>query len=538
MNLFQLASQLHCRPWRIRLHGIRSQRVDLARTKVVCKVSSRKHWTIAHRIKAKKIAHSAALRQQAFFEGKVDDSRPRWRIVQLMSHWHKKEAIRFEEQRAKEAKERLGYLKACNFEEYLKLVQKTKSTRIHEILAKTDHCLRTLTTRLHGGTQKSALQLNKNHGIDGAKIMDLKESTSAWDCLAEKLQADISSQPPLLTGGQLSGYQMQGLRWMVGLHQHGMNGILADEMGLGKTIQVIALLAHLHEKGTENAPYLIITPATLLDNWENELRKWAPSVVVFSHKGKAESRLELLDSTLQQKRRAFSVLLTTYELVMGKFDTLRFSKIKWEYIIVDEGHRLKNVDCKLVKELKKFKSRHRLLLTGTPLQNDIKELWALLNFLMPNLFDSGGDFKEWFAPDLEGTSLDVEETMLITTRLHQVLRPFMLRRLKEHVMKELPEKVIHTIKVPPSAYQQALNKMLEVELTIGLSRSVGTVKGVNNIVMELRNVANHPMISRMHIDGSEQDLPKHPLPPEVRLCSKLEVLDRILLKLHAAKHKV
>eukprot|EP00884_Botryococcus_braunii_P002024 jgi/Botrbrau1/11822/Bobra.0224s0019.1 len=87
---------------------------------------------------------------------------------------------------------------------------------------------------------------------------------------------------------------------------------------------------------------------------------------------------------------------------MGKFDTLRFSKIKWEYIIVDEGHRLKNVDCKLVKELKKFKSRHRLLLTGTPLQNDIKELWALLNFLMPNLFDSGGDFKEWFAPDLEG----------------------------------------------------------------------------------------------------------------------------------------
>jgi len=226
--------------------------------------------------------------------------------------------------------------------------------------------------------------------------------------------------------------------------------------------------------------------------------------------------------------------------------------------VIDEGHRLKNAGCKLNGELRAYKADHRLLITGTPLQNNLEELWSLLNFLMPGTFDSSDDFKVWFGGTMEspgprsvndchGPSDDVdsdddavhaallneEEVLIVTNRLHQVLRPFILRRLKDAVVADLPAKVEHVIRCRPSAYQSALFSAVEEHL----SRK-GGVRGVSNVLMELRCISNHPLISRLHPDGAEDSLPRHPMPAEIRLCGKLEVLDRLLLKLKAAGHRV
>jgi SNF2 family DNA or RNA helicase len=261
----------------------------------------------------------------------------------------------------------------------------------------------------------------------------------------------------------------------------------------------------------------------------------------------------------------FHVVLTSYEYLMGKADRPRLSNIPWSYIIVDEGHRLKNAACKLNGELRAYSAAHRLLLTGTPLQNNLNELWALLNFLMPSLFGSSEDFATWFGgadktktsraergggedPGNDGNEsaddelddarhadmLSEEETLIVTSRLHQVLRPFMLRRLKESVAGELPTKTERLLACAPSPYQQGLFAALEARLG-----APGGVRGVSNTLMELRTICNHPLITRLHQDGAEHSmLPPHPLPPEIRLSSKLEILDRILLKLKAANHRV
>jgi SNF2 family DNA or RNA helicase len=238
----------------------------------------------------------------------------------------------------------------------------------------------------------------------------------------------------LNTGGSLREYQLQGLGWMVALRENGLNGILADEMGLGKTIQVIALVAHL-ASSSERRPFLIAVPASVLPNWESEFARWAPLLAVTAYKGTADEReavyrgplcsgragctaplgLATADgdqkaagtgagaepSGLKRSKKGGSeffyphVVLTTYECLMGKYDRPRLARIPWAYIIIDEGHRLKNAGCKLNAELRLYGSAHRLLLTGTPLQNDLGELWSLLNFLMPDLFDDADDFEQW-----------------------------------------------------------------------------------------------------------------------------------------------
>lgn len=226
--------------------------------------------------------------------------------------------------------------------------------------------------------------------------------------------------------------------------------------------------------------------------------------------------------------------------------------------------RLKNSECKLNGSLRSYTTRNRLLLTGTPLQNSLDELWALLNFLIPEMFNSAEDFQTWFggalrrddaptdssaatqqpgesddqededsADAVHAALLSEEELLIVTNRLHQVLRPFMLRRLKDSVAGELPTKTEHVLRCKPSAYQAALFGAIQAQLA-----TPGGVRGVSNTLMELRNICNHPFISKVHVTGSEAGLPRHPLPAEVRLCSKLEVLDRVLLKLKATGHRV
>ncbi|KAG0339177.1 hypothetical protein BG004_006931 [Podila humilis] len=191
-------------------------------------------------------------------------------------------------------------------------------------------------------------------------------------------------QPSLVTGGILRDYQLAGVEWMVSLYENGLNGILADEMGLGKTLQTISFLSYLREKGVWG-PFLIVAPLSTLANWINEFERFTPTVPCVLYHGQPEQRTHIRNKRFKKMDPSFPICVTSYEIVMN--DRKHLQKYQWKYIIVDEGHRLKNMNCKLIRELKSYHSANRLLLTGTPLQNNLSELWSLLNFLLPDIFD-------------------------------------------------------------------------------------------------------------------------------------------------------
>ena len=279
---------------------------------------------------------------------------------------------------------------------------------------------------------------------------NLKNSSNVYYKITHSISDEVTTQPKMLKGGVMKGYQIYGLNWMVSLYNNNLNGILADEMGLGKTIQTISLFAYLIEEKGNEGPFLVVVPLTTISNWTMEFDKWAPDIKKIIYKGKKSERPELARSLKDSK---FNVLITTYEYIM--LDKAILSKIIWQYIVVDEGHRMKNQKSKFAMTLGiQYQSAHRILLTGTPLQNNLSELWALLNFLLPKIFSSCEDFQKWFDKALsktyatgnrqvsdeekEAMELSEEEQLLIINRLHQILRPFLLRRVKKDVAKELP----------------------------------------------------------------------------------------------------
>ena len=197
----------------------------------------------------------------------------------------------------------------------------------------------------------------------------------------------------------MKGFQVYGLNWMVSLYNNNLNGILADEMGLGKTIQTISLFTYLIESKGNEGPFLVVVPLTTISNWVMEFDKWAPDIKKMIYRGKKSERPILAQMLKNEK---FNVLITTYEYIM--LDKAILSRILWQYIIVDEGHRMKNFKSKFAMTLgTQYQSAHRILLTGTPLQNNLSELWALLNFLLPKIFSSCEDFQKWFDKALSKT---------------------------------------------------------------------------------------------------------------------------------------
>lgn len=315
--------------------------------------------------------------------------------------------------------------------------------------------------------------------------------------IAHAIREEVTSQASLMVYGQLKEYQIKGLEWLVSLYNNNLNGILADEMGLGKTIQTIALVTYLMERKRNHGPFLIIVPLSTLSNWILEFDRWAPTVIKIPYKGSVEVR-KLLQS--QIKGTKFNVLMTTYEYVIRDKSVL--AKIKWNYCIIDEGHRMKNHHCKLTQILNThYMVPHRLLLTGTPLQNKLPELWALLNFLLPSIFKSCNTFEQWFnapfATTGEKVELNEEETILIIRRLHKVLRPFLLRRLKKEVESQLPDKVEYVIKCNMSALQRIIYRHMQK----GILLKDGNEKGkggshttLMNTIMQLRKICNHPFM--------------------------------------------
>ncbi len=310
----------------------------------------------------------------------------------------------------------------------------------------------------------------------------------------------IVEQPRLLSGGSLKNYQLTGLEWMVGLYNSGMNGILADEMGLGKTVQTISLFAYLMERKNNQGPFLCVVPLSTLNNWLTEFTRFAPDIKCLVYQGNRPTRHQLWNTLVA--RGEFHVLLTTYEYVINRKDIPRLASIDWQYICVDEGHRMKNAESRLTTILStRYSSRHRLILTGTPLQNSLRELWSLLNFLLPKIFNSGDNFEEWFNKPFESagmdrTELDEEEKLLIIHRLHQVLRPFLLRRLKSEVADQLPEKKESVLKCQLSAWQLLMYNQIKNRALATVDRRTGELRPakLSNTLMQLRKICNHPYL--------------------------------------------
>lgn len=277
-------------------------------------------------------------------------------------------------------------------------------------------------------------------------------------------------QPKILKA-KLKDYQLKGLNWLVNLYSQGINGILADDMGLGKTIQSIALLGYLFEVEDVTGPFLIITPASTLHNWHNEFSRFLPSFKVLSYWGNLQERKEL-----RKKLKKVNAVVTSYQVAVS--DEAIMNKIKWQYMILDEAQAIKSISSLRWKILLGFKARNRLLLTGTPIQNNMQELWSLLHFIMPTLFDSLLEFSEWFSKDIEN-KVKIEDDQI--SKLHTILKPFMLRRHKDDIKDEIGTKEIIDIVCEMSNRQRALyNEILASKMDY------------ENTIMQLKKVCNHP----------------------------------------------
>ncbi|XP_074133683.1 putative global transcription activator SNF2L1 isoform X2 [Sminthopsis crassicaudata] len=371
---------------------------------------------------------------------------------------------------------------------------------------------------------------------------------------------------PSYVKGTLRDYQVRGLNWMISLYENGVNGILADEMGLGKTLQTISLLGYLKHYRNNVGPHMVLVPKSILHNWMSEFKRWVPSLravciigdrderarkghwqwsshhscQVFSTRRCSSSGHGVLNSSRAAKflyLAAFirdtiipgewDVCVTSFEMVIK--EKVLFKKFNWRYLVIDEAHRIKNEKSKLSEIIREFKTTNRLLLTGTPLQNNLHELWALLNFLLPDVFNSSEDFDSWF--DTKNCLGDEK----LVERLHTVLKPFLLRRIKAEVEKTLPPKkevkiYLGLSKMQREWYTRILMKDIDILNSVGKSDKMQLL----NILMQLRKCCNHPYL----FDGAEPGPPYTTDAHIVNNSGKMLALDKLLPKLKEQESRV
>jgi len=343
----------------------------------------------------------------------------------------------------------------------------------------------------------------------------------------------MKEQPKSLTGGELMKYQMEGLNWLLYQWHKGQNAILADEMGLGKTIQIIAFLTTLQQVH-KCWPFLIVVPNSTCANWRREIKQWAPSLRVVTYFGSTEARklahqFELFPDKIS-KDLACHVVVTSYDAAQDVHVQTVFRRIPWAGLIVDEGQRLKNDKNLLYAALTSLKVPFRVLLTGTPLQNNQRELFNLLQFL-----------------DNSVNAQQLEETYATLTKenvpeLHELLRPFFLRRTKAQVLDFLPPMAQIIVPVTPSVLQKQLYKSILAKNPELLKSIIGgdkktTVKGLRNLLMQLRKCLCHPFVYNIEI---EERTPNATVSHRrlVEASSKLQLLEIMLPKLKDRGHRV
>ena len=343
----------------------------------------------------------------------------------------------------------------------------------------------------------------------------------------------FSSQPEYITG-KLRGYQLDGLNYLAACWARNSNCILADEMGLGKTIQCVSMLNFLFEEMNLSGPFLVVVPLSTVPNWKKELKKWAPTLNTIVYVGDGVSRevirkYEVYNKGKGGRRYKMNVLLTTYEVVLK--DSSFMKSIQWTYLMVDEAHRLKNNESALYRELSGFHCKTKLLVTGTPLQNNVKELWALLHFLHPSEFSSCEAFEE--------THNMNDEAGL--KRLHKDLMPHLLRRTIKDVETSLPPKTERILRVEMSPLQKQYYKLILKRNFDELNKGVKGSGHVSllNIVVELKKCCNHPFLfeSAEEAHGRINDSASRLL-PLVLASGKLSLLDKLLERLKATGHRV
>lgn len=359
------------------------------------------------------------------------------------------------------------------------------------------------------------------------------------------LNKKYEDQPPFVyeTGMQLHPYQLEGLNWLRYSWGQGIDTILADEMGLGKTIQTVTFLYSLFKEGHCKGPFLVSVPLSTIINWEREFELWAPDLYCITYVGDKDSRAVIRENELTfddganrggrpskiKSQVKFNVLLTSYELV--SIDATCLGSIEWSVLVVDEAHRLKSNQSKFFRLLAGYHINYKLLLTGTPLQNNLEELFHLLNFLNKDKFNDLASFQNEFA--------DVSKEEQVK-RLHEMLGPHMLRRLKADVLKNMPTKSEFIVRVELSPMQKKYYKYILTRNYEALNpKSGGHTVSLLNVMMDLKKCCNHPYL--FPVAAEEAPLGPHgnyDTQALVKASGKLVLLAKMLKLLKEQGHRV
>ena len=408
-------------------------------------------------------------------------------------------------------------LKAEQKKEFKKMKDASMEDKLKLLLEQAEkytQCM--LANEFQEGKQEDAKKSKKEKTKESKRRTHLKDESDPDE---KYVLTRLIAQPSKLKG-KLRQYQLDGLNWMINLYEKGLSGILADEMGLGKTIQTISLIAFLKEYKKIDRYFLIIVPKSCIPNWIKEFKAWLPEMKVVNLIAKKESRVEILKNDLLPNK--FDVCVTTYE--GARICATNLKKFKWQYLIVDEAHKLKNEASVLSQQLRSIDSKYRLLLTGTPLQNNLQELWALLNFLVPELFDSAEDFHTFFDLSRKGSDKETEEkNKTVVSKLHKILKPFLLRRIKKEAEKSIPPKTEIHIKVGLTETQKKIYRDL---LTKSAIDSGSTFSFYRNLVMQLRKACNHPYLFEGVEEPGLDEFGEH----LVEVSGKMRVLDKLMSK--------
>lgn len=328
----------------------------------------------------------------------------------------------------------------------------------------------------------------------------------------------VRFQPPSIKGGVLVDHQISSLNWMIDLYENNSNGILADQMGLGKTIQIISLFAYFNDFLDIKGPHLVVAPLVTTFNWRNEINKWMPSLrcVVLS------ARNDELHDTMKRfiNPKKFDIIVTSYEGAQKHVHIL--SKIKFHTLIVDEAHRLKNNLSGLKRDLTCLKYRFCMLLTGTPLMNNLPELWSLLNFIMPELFYDDSLFLDYLEDENKNSGFTKDE---LVQKLHLFIKPLILRRLKKDTTLKLPPKKEVLVKVKLNRFEKDIYRKILLQ--------DGEFGNTRNQLWDLRRLCMHP-----YSHPAVKELGSDPFGEHiVEASSKLKMLDMLLSHLKKGNHR-